>query len=232
MRIMSYNIRHGVGMYNTVDLSRSANVIKRFNPDVCTLQEVETMCSRSGNVNQMKTLSELTGMPYYAFGEFMDYDGGQYGMGMLSKHPPAEISNHRLPDGQEPRSAIAGTITIDGQEIIVVGIHFYRTEQERCDQAATLIANYKDEKRPLILAGDFNSHPGTKVMQLIARHFVLPTKGEDHFTFDSVTPSREIDYIAYRPCDAFQLQEYKVIEEPRTSDHRPIIMDLRCNLKP
>ena len=36
----------------------------------------------------------------------MDYDGGEYGLGILSKHPILRSESHRLPDGAEPRCAL------------------------------------------------------------------------------------------------------------------------------
>ena len=228
LRVMSYNILHGQGMYDDVELERAAAVITRLNPDVVTLQEIDNGCGRSGEINQMERLGEMTGM-HHAFGEFMDFDGGQYGMGILSKYPLEDVANHRLPGGAEPRSALAATIKVGpyDREIVVIGIHFYRTETERAGQATKLMEIYQNETRPVILAGDFNSQPGTKVMQIVEEQWVNPDKGEDHFTFNSVTPQREIDYILYRPVEAFEVLEYDVVEEPRTSDHRPLIMELR-----
>ena len=37
----------------------------------------------------------------HVFGEFMEYDGGRYGMALLSRHPIAESANHLLPPGAD-----------------------------------------------------------------------------------------------------------------------------------
>ena len=41
IRVLAYNIKHGRGNDNKVDLARTANVIRRLNPDVVALQEID-----------------------------------------------------------------------------------------------------------------------------------------------------------------------------------------------
>ncbi len=38
-------------------------------------------------VDEMKELSRLTRIPYYAFAKMRNYQGGEYGIGILSKYP-------------------------------------------------------------------------------------------------------------------------------------------------
>ena len=52
LRVMSYNIRIGIGMDGNTDLTRVADVINRIAPDYVGLQEVDSVCERSGWVNQ------------------------------------------------------------------------------------------------------------------------------------------------------------------------------------
>jgi len=92
---------------------------------------------RTDGVDQARTLAELTGLPYHAFGKFMDYRGGQYGMAALSATRLLDSVTYVLPDGEEPRSALAVRIRPRPTmpELVFVGIHFYRTEPERLAQA-------------------------------------------------------------------------------------------------
>ena len=41
LRILSYNIKHGYGMDDQVDLNRSAQLINRLKPDLVALQEID-----------------------------------------------------------------------------------------------------------------------------------------------------------------------------------------------
>src|SRR5688572_20790687 len=82
LRVLTYNIHHGVGKDSDLDLSRIASVISAANPDVVSLQEVDNGVPRSSSVNQVARLAELTGMQSY-FGKARNLDGGSYGNGVL-----------------------------------------------------------------------------------------------------------------------------------------------------
>jgi len=227
IRVLAYNIKHGEGMDAQVDLERAARVIRSLNPDLVTLQEIDNQTTRTDGIDQAQRLGELTGM-HAAFGDFMEYRGGHYGMALLSRYPLVDVTNHRLPDGEEPRSALAARVNVGDrkQEIIFVGIHLYRTADERLAQARRLVEVFDDVTTPVILAGDFNSTPDSDVLNLLRQSWHVPMKGDDHFTFPSVDPRREIDFIMYRPAERFELVEYRVIDEPLASDHRPVLMVL------
>ena len=100
LRVVSYNIKHGRGNDDTVDLERTARVLRAQNPDIVALQEVDERVRRSGSVPQADSLGRLLGMSA-AFGGFMDYQGGQYGMAILSRYPIVSINPIRLPNGNE-----------------------------------------------------------------------------------------------------------------------------------
>jgi endonuclease/exonuclease/phosphatase family metal-dependent hydrolase len=226
INVMSYNIKHGHGNDGVVDLARAAAVIESVSPDVVTLQEVDEGCGRSGGIDQAAWLGERLGM-HFAFGPFMDYDGGRYGMAVLSRLPIVSSHNIVLPPGAEPRSALAVRLQLaDGSEVVVVGIHLYATAEQRLAQAKTIVAAFADEEAPVILSGDFNSRPGSPVMRLFEEQWMNPDKGEDRFTIPSHKPSREIDFIMYRAPHTSRVLRVDVMEEALVSDHRPLILEL------
>lgn len=226
LRILTYNIRHGEGMDRQLDLDRTAEVIKHLNPHVVFLQEVDKITNRTNQVDQSKKLGELTNM-FSVFGKFMDYDGGEYGMAVLSRFPFKETRNHVVPPGVEPRSALTVSIDVDGEEVIFCGIHFYRTAEERYAQAKKVVEIFRDETSPVILGGDFNSTPDSEVMNLLNQHWFIPEKGVDHFTFPSDSADKEIDYILLRPQERFEVISIQVITEPMASDHRPVLLEVK-----
>ena len=228
VRVLSYNIKHGEGMDQEVILERAAAVIRAARPDIVTLQEIDWNASRTGRVDQAARLGDLTGMEH-AFGPFMDYQGGEYGMAILSRWPIVSVVNHELPPGTEPRSTLAARIRLPGGvgEVIVAGIHFYRTEEERFRQAREVVDIFEHEPTPIILAGDFNSRRGDRVMDVIDHHWTMPEQARPGLTFPSDRPEREIDFIGYRPEDRFEVLEYRVLDERVASDHRPVLMVLR-----
>jgi len=227
LTVLSYNIKRGLGNDGVTDIARAAEVIRRLDPDFVALQEIDHGVERSGRVEQMQVLAELTGM-YPSFASFMPYQGGDYGIGVLSRYPIIETRRHELPPGPEPRVALDVRVRFpDATELIFCSVHFYNTEAERLAQAQAVVDIYRTEDRPVILAGDFNSTPGDPVMQLVERGFHNPDKGADRFTFSATDPDREIDYVLYKPARSFAVRFVDVLSEPVVSDHRPVIVELQ-----
>lgn len=227
IRVLSYNIHHGAGMDSVLDLGRIADLIRAADADLVAVQEVDSMVDRTERVDQAAVLGRLTGLQPH-FGPFMPYQGGAYGMAVLTALPVVDARNLRLPDGDEPRSALAVTVMLPrtGIQLRFVGIHFYRTDAERLAQARSLEAQLASDSLPTILAGDFNSRPGSEVMRHLATGWTEVEKGEDSFTFPSYAPDHEIDFVLFRPASAFEIVAEEVLDEPVASDHRPVLVDL------
>jgi endonuclease/exonuclease/phosphatase family metal-dependent hydrolase len=233
LRLMTYNIHHGEGMDAELDLERLAKVITGCRPDLVAVQEVDVKTRRSEGVDQAAELARLTGM-HYAFGKFMDFDGGEYGQMVLSKFPIAKVRNLPLPAGPEPRAALAVDVDLDGPagggRLVFVGNHFYATEEERVAQALRLTESLAEEIAggvPVILAGDFNSTPESKPMAILGKHWVDPTLGKNRHTWPSDRPRVEIDHILYSPAPRFKFVKSKVLVEKIASDHRPVLTVLK-----
>lgn len=227
LRVLAYNIHHGEGMDSVLDLHRIAALIREVDPDLVAVQEVDSVTTRTGGVDQAAELGRLTEMePRY--GRFMPYQGGAYGMALLSRWPISQAVNVRLPEGAEPRSAMSVVVISpkSGRALRFVGIHFYRTAEERMAQAEALDRALAGGDTATILAGDFNSTPGSAVMARLSDSWSVVPKGEDHFTFPSYGPDREIDFVLFRPADAFEVISQRLIDEPLASDHRPVVVDL------
>lgn len=231
LRILAYNIHHAEGMDEVLDLQRIADLINDVNPDLVALQEVDSVVTRTNGVDQASVLGELTGMQPI-FGRFMPYQGGAYGMALLSRLPIHSSENYRLPDGDEPRTALSAVVELpeSGQLLRFIGIHFYRTEEERLAQAMKLEELIgQEEDLPTLLAGDFNSEPGSAVLTHLAQEWYVVDKGADHLTFSSFDPVKEIDFFMWRPESAFSLIGQELLDEPVMSDHRPLVLDVVVN---
>lgn len=228
-RVASYNIHHAGGMDDRVDVPRIADVIRRMSADVVALQEVDNGVARSGGEDQAARLGELLGM-HHAFGSFMDYQGGRYGMAILSRCPIRSVEPVRLVEGNEPRIALAVTIAQpDGSILTVVNVHFdWVGDDSFRFQQARQVAEYLDGiDGPWILAGDFNDQPGSRTLDLFharAREAAKPRGSR--FTFSSTEPVREIDFVFAAPADAWSVGTVEVVDEPMASDHRPVIAEL------
>lgn len=225
LRIVTYNIRHARGMDGAVDLARTADVLRSLTPDVVALQEVDDRAARSGGVDQAAELGQRLGM-HAAFGSFMDFQGGRYGMAILSRYPLAEVDPLRLPDGHEPRVALVAHVRLSNDEILtVVNVHFDWVDDDtfRFTQAQAVVEYLRGLQNPFVLLGDFNDQPGSRTHRLfseLAREAVKPER--DRFTFSSTDPTVEIDAIFTAPVSRWTHGDVRVHDEPVASDHRPV----------
>ncbi len=92
-------------MKQVLDLRGIANVLLATNPDRWRCGEVDSVTGRTSQSDQLKELASITGM-YTYFAKSMDFDGGGYGTGILSRFPHQQ-NTVILPSakGNEPRAA-------------------------------------------------------------------------------------------------------------------------------
>lgn len=230
VRAASYNIKHGRGMDGLVDLERTAATLRDLEADVIGLQEVDLGARRSGRSNQVNELAGMLGM-HPAFGSFMDYQGGRYGMAVLSRYPIVDVTPLRLPVGNEPRVALAVEVRLpDGKTFGIVNVHFDWVGDDgfRFAQADTLATALEARTTPFILLGDFNDDPGSRTIERFGSLADACKKPAGaRFTFPSVDPVREIDFIWTSPPGAWEVGDVQVVDEQVASDHRPVVAELR-----
>lgn len=232
LRIATYNIKHGAGMDGRVDLERTARAIEALDADVVALQEVDLGVGRSGGVNQVNELARVLGM-HPAFGVFMPYGGGHYGMALLSRHPIVDARSLRLPGGNEPRVALSARLRHPcGQDVRVVCVHFdwVRDDGYRFGQAGAVAQHLESLAEPYVLLGDFNDVRGSRTLELFESMADHVTR-ESAPTFPSDAPDREIDFLLHsRPTPSrpgWAVESVEVVPEAVASDHRPVRAVLR-----
>ena len=224
LRVVSYNIRHGLGTDNQLDLERTASVLAGLQADVIALQEVDRGVRRSGQVDQPRFLAERLGMEP-AFGKFMDYQGGQYGLAILSRLPIDQARVIPLPEGNEPRVALLVRLRLpDGQPLAVANLHFDWVDDDtfRFAQATRLAGELESVEVPLIVAGDFNDEPDSRTVRLLGGPPRQST-GETGLTWPAGDPRRQIDFVFARPADRWRIPLNRPRDAGETSDHRPVV---------
>ena len=236
IRVLCYNIHHAnpPSKPNVIDMNAIANVIKQHQPDVVALQEIDVYTERSGKtLHQANELARLTGMQAY-FAKAIDYGGGEYGVGILSKLPMAEIKNTQLPTAAgtngEPRTLGSVVLTLPGgKQVLFAFTHLdaQSSSTNRLLQIRKITELLNPMKMPVILAGDLNAAPGSEVINILDSSFTRTCITGCGFTIPVEKPNKTIDFIAYRPANAFTVTEHKVIDEKYASDHLPVFSILK-----
>ena len=84
VRVLVYNVHAGKDAAGKESVQRISDVVKSIDPDIVLFQEVDKGTKRSGGVDQPAAYAKLTGL-HVAFGKSLDYDGGEYGIAVLSR---------------------------------------------------------------------------------------------------------------------------------------------------
>ena len=223
LKLMSYNIKNANGMDNVCNFQRIANVINNASPDVVAIQEVDSMTNRSGQKYVLGEIAERTQMHGY-FAPAIDYDGGKYGIGLLTKQVPLRLQTLPLPGREEARTLILAEFA----DYIYCCTHMSLTEEDRMKSLELVKAFTSSSTKPLFLAGDMNAEPESGFIKKLQKDFQILSNPKQH-TFPAPDPKETIDYIATLKQNAkgFAVISAKVINEPMVSDHRPILVELR-----
>jgi endonuclease/exonuclease/phosphatase family metal-dependent hydrolase len=230
IRVMTYNIHVGVGMDKKLDLARVAGVINQQHPDLVGLQEVDRGVERTQRIDEIAELAKLTKMEY-AFAFNLKYQGGQYGVAILSKSPILASDHHLYLNTREAerRGFIRAEVRIGGRLINFVTTHLdYQYEDGRAFETEQLLAALKDINDPLIVVGDFNEVPTGEAYELMRSYFVdgwiqSRAKNDEGLSYPADKPAKRIDYIFFR-----SLVRAKRIWVVNTlaSDHVPVVAEL------
>ena len=223
LKLMSYNIKNANGMDNVCNFQRIANVINNTSPDVVAIQEVDSMTNRSGQKYVLGEIAERTQMHGY-FAPAIDYDGGKYGIGLLTKQLPLRLQTLPLPGREEARTLILAEFA----DYIYCCTHMSLTEEDRMKSLELVKAFTSSSTKPLFLAGDMNAEPESGFIKELQKDFQILSNPKQH-TFPAPDPKETIDNIATLKQNAkgFAVISAKVINEPMASDHRPILVELR-----
>jgi len=228
IRVMTYNINHGAGADNKIDLQRIANIIKRENPDVVAFQEVDVNTTRSGKVDEPKIIGNLTGYKSF-FGKTIPFKGGQYGNAILVKDQEAKLFKYLPIPGKEPRCvlAIEAKSTTKGNPFVFACTHFCFMEANAF-QSTEVIKNWVQELSiPVVFMGDFNCTPDSTTFQTLTSTWTSTWGDQPLLTYPAKEPKSTVDHCFTYPREIWDVVENKVVEETLASDHRPLIVTLK-----
>jgi endonuclease/exonuclease/phosphatase family metal-dependent hydrolase len=229
--VLVYNTHAGTDARRVSNLGRVAEIIRNSNADIVLLQEVDSATRRSGGIDQTAQLRALTGY-HGVFGRAIDYDGGKYGIAILSRFPIDSHTLIHLPVAEhdaryEERGALVANISTPHGALRVINTHLEAYDSSyRLEQARTLarIAGAQRDSGTTILGGDFNSEPGSGVISMFEKSgwsdaFARCGRGPG-LSFPADVPKKRIDYLLL--SGTTKCVKARVIET-EASDHRPVL---------
>lgn len=233
LRVMTYNIQHGAGADNKIDLVRTVEAIRREKPDIVALQEVDRGVARTNRRNLPMELQVMTGMTVFFTNNF-HFQGGEYGNAVLSRLPVLMQTNtyYQMIRTNEQRGIIQMILDVHGRKVLFMTTHIdYRPDNKErlmnVAQIKEIIKQYPG--MPIILCGDFNDVPGSAVYSEMKKSFAdtwqLAGDGKG-LTYPSPEPKKRIDYIWISPDKTIQ-PVIAWVPDTKASDHRPFVAEFR-----
>ncbi|MCY4780746.1 endonuclease/exonuclease/phosphatase family protein [Sphingobacterium sp. UT-1RO-CII-1] len=225
--MITYNIHHGAPQSSEeVNLKDIADVILRSKADLVALQELDRFIARSGNVDQIAELEQLLNMKGY-FSKSIDYNGGEYGVALFSKHPLISVERFDLPmvkDGEQRSLALAKVKLPNDQELYFGSTHLDLNIPNRIAQVQRIKEIEMNLNAPLIIGGDFNAIPTSEEMIKLQESFTLScVAGGCPLTSPTSNPKRAIDFFAYnnKVKEVLDFKGSEALKEEKASDHIP-----------
>jgi endonuclease/exonuclease/phosphatase family metal-dependent hydrolase len=235
VRVLVYNLHAGKDASGADNLARVADLVRQTGADIVLVQEVDRGTRRSGAVDQPAVLARGTGFTV-VFGKTLDYDGGEYGIAVLSRWPmmrdtlmrlPVEPPQQRSGGSYEPRGAQRVIVRGPTGELALINTHLdaSREDHYRRQEARTVVAIVRGAASPALAGGDFNSTPDSEVQAEIRQAGLRDAWaecGRGHgFTYPADRPIKRIDYL-YLTGTATCTRA--VVLETTASDHRPLLV--------
>jgi endonuclease/exonuclease/phosphatase family metal-dependent hydrolase len=233
LKVMDWNIHHGVDTSNVNNLDRVVTWIANINADVVSLNEVEKQNGYNNNADEPavleSSLETRTGVPWY--GCFAQRTGATSGQGnlILSRIPIQSCTRHLL---TAMRSAARATMAVNGVTVTVFSTHLDdASASTRATQIGELLTAAASAPGNRMLMGDFNASSTAGELTPIKTAWedawpaavALGTAVSYPANPAGNTRNGRIDYI-WRAHDALgiALRSAQVYDTGAISDHRPV----------
>lgn len=230
LRVVTYNILAG-----DRGLEGLTKTLAGAEADVIALEEVDKGTRRSGKVDQAAALGKALGL-HHAFVPHFAYQGGEFGVALLSKHPIVRAERRTVKGSR--LSQLDATVRTPQGDVRVLVVHFTVTfpfrddrEQRATDAARALEAKAAAavaaaEQGPVLVLGDMNDDSGSPTYEAFSKTLqdACDVKGAGLAkTWNSAFPLTRIDYVW--ASKQFEVTSCDTISSV-ASDHLPVVAEL------
>ena len=224
VRVATWNIRGGVGSDGCFDLERVVRIVKKAEPDIVALQEVDSRRTSRDHEHAFVALRRALGEHCVEAKSIIGADG-DYGQVLISRWPLSDIRIHDISvEKREPRRVVEAEVRTPHGPLRMISTHLGLSFRERRSQTRTLVAVAQRSSAVTVMAGDFNDWIWRgSVQKAIAR--ALPGRTW-HRTFPSWCPLIRLDRIYCRPREAL-LRSWTDRAAREASDHLPVFAEIR-----
>lgn len=216
VKLMTYNI---CALCNEGgDYQYITEAIAAINPDICGLQEVDSVNSRNFN-DVVKLLGQANNKKYSFSATSRNVEGGSYGDAMLYNAEPDSIKYffHKQP-GATLIGVTESHITMDGEHVLVYNTHLsYQKSEFRVNQVKLIlewIDESNDPNTPRIILGDFNSRSDAPAMN----EFYSAGYDIVKYASNNEAPAA-VDHILFRPSHRWKVKGLGSPKKYKGSDH-------------
>jgi len=240
MRLLLYNIRYGVGngsasavplpgarylFAEAQGLERIINFIRSQDPDIVGLIEVDTGSMRSNRVNQAEAIAESIGH-YSCYGNKYSEASMNQRLPIVRKQANAFLASPRV-HGERFHYFDTGIkrliIELELDKVAIFLVHLSLKYRHRQFQLRNLYELVQKSKKPVIVAGDFNTFWGKDEIFLFMKAAGLHSANTEGLpSYPTRAPRMELDFILC--SEGIEVTGFSIPQVPH-SDHLPLICD-------
>jgi len=240
MRLLLYNIRYAVGggasmhmpipgagyvLGNQAVLPEITRFIKSVDPDVVGLIEVDTGSIRSRSVNQAEKIAADLGMNTSYETKYGERSFNKI-LPIVRKQGNAFMAAPRV-HGERFHYFDTGIkrliIELEMDDYAIFLVHLSLKYRHRHLQLRRLYDLIQETKKPVVVAGDFNTFWGENEIYLFLKAAGLTSANSEGIpTYPSRAPRKELDFVLYQ--DGINVTGFEV-PDVRHSDHLPLVCD-------
>jgi endonuclease/exonuclease/phosphatase family metal-dependent hydrolase len=221
VRLATWNIRAA----RTASVEAIAAELAAMNADVIGLQEVDSLVRRTGFVDQPTALARALGY-HHAFGASVIWDGGDYGLAVLSRWPLTVVRRHRLasPGAAERRIVLDVTACVAGRTLRVLNHHAdFRDAPRQAGLAEVAALVRPGAGEGLVVLGDFNEGPSAPGVRSMFQAGLVDAV--TRYTAPAERATAAIDYLLVDARLAARTSAARVWLTDK-SDHHALLVDL------